>query len=212
MAAAKGRVVLVLDALNQLEDRDGAPDLVWLPPVDPGQRAPGPLHAARPVARRDRATGLADAGGRSRSNRRNASELIVELPARSTPRPWARRASSASPSAPQCANPLYLRALLEELRLLGEHETLDGAIDHYLAAATVDALYELILARYEEDYERDRPGLVRRRHLAAVGGPARPVRGRAAGPPRHRRPGPAARATGRRSTWPPSRRWRTGRG
>jgi hypothetical protein len=35
MAAAKGRVVLVLDAINQLEDRDGAPDLVWLPPVLP---------------------------------------------------------------------------------------------------------------------------------------------------------------------------------
>src|SRR2546428_5561631 len=31
LAAAKGRIVLVLDALNQLEDRDGAPDLVWLP-------------------------------------------------------------------------------------------------------------------------------------------------------------------------------------
>ena len=35
MAATKGRVVLVLDALNQLEDRDQAPDLVWLPPVLP---------------------------------------------------------------------------------------------------------------------------------------------------------------------------------
>lgn len=35
MAAAKGRVVLILDALNQLEDRDQAPDLVWLPPVIP---------------------------------------------------------------------------------------------------------------------------------------------------------------------------------
>ncbi|NIN98724.1 MAG: hypothetical protein GTO49_27880, partial [Anaerolineae bacterium] len=27
--------MLILDALNQLEDRDGAPDLVWLPPVIP---------------------------------------------------------------------------------------------------------------------------------------------------------------------------------
>ena len=35
MAAAHRRVVLVLDALNQLEDRDGAPDLVWLPPEVP---------------------------------------------------------------------------------------------------------------------------------------------------------------------------------
>ncbi|MEF9438413.1 MAG: NACHT domain-containing protein, partial [Candidatus Mariimomonas ferrooxydans] len=35
MAAAKGRVILILDASNQLEDRDGAPDLIWLPPVIP---------------------------------------------------------------------------------------------------------------------------------------------------------------------------------
>ncbi len=35
MVAARGRLVLVLDALNQIEDRDGAPDLVWLPPVIP---------------------------------------------------------------------------------------------------------------------------------------------------------------------------------
>ena len=32
---AQGRVILVLDGLNQLEDRDQAPDLVWLPPVIP---------------------------------------------------------------------------------------------------------------------------------------------------------------------------------
>ena len=31
MAAARGKIVLVLDALNQLEDRDSAPDLLWLP-------------------------------------------------------------------------------------------------------------------------------------------------------------------------------------
>ena len=35
MVAERGRVVLVLDALNQIEDRDGAPDLVWLPQVIP---------------------------------------------------------------------------------------------------------------------------------------------------------------------------------
>ena len=36
-SAESGRkIVLIVDALNQLEDRDGAPDLVWLPPVIPG--------------------------------------------------------------------------------------------------------------------------------------------------------------------------------
>ncbi len=64
-------------------------------------------------------------------------------------------------AAPQTANPLYLRALLEELRLWHEHETLEGRIDHYLSATTVAELYQRILERYEQDYERDCPGLVR---------------------------------------------------
>jgi AAA ATPase domain len=37
LAAARGKVVLILDALNQLEDRDNAPDLVWLPPTIPSK-------------------------------------------------------------------------------------------------------------------------------------------------------------------------------
>src|SRR5207248_10774134 len=62
--------------------------------------------------------------------------------------------------APQGANPLYLRVLLEELRLWGKHETLEQAIERYLGAEGIADLYERILARYEADYERDRPGLV----------------------------------------------------
>ena len=34
-AAARGRFILVLDALNQLEDKDNAPDLGWLPQFFP---------------------------------------------------------------------------------------------------------------------------------------------------------------------------------
>ncbi|MCX6898591.1 MAG: tetratricopeptide repeat protein [Verrucomicrobia bacterium] len=64
-------------------------------------------------------------------------------------------------SSPQTANPLYLRALLEELRVYGDPLTLDQRIVHYLEAQTVPALYERILERYEQDYEHNRPGLVR---------------------------------------------------
>ena len=35
-------------------------------------------------------------------------------------------------TADQTANPLYLRALLEELRVYGDHFTLDQRLDHYL--------------------------------------------------------------------------------
>ena len=162
MAAARGRVVLVLDALNQLkqlEDRDGAPDLVWLPsgiPENvrlvvstlPGRALDDLTKRGWPVLQLQ----ALDIEERIR--------LIDAYLAQYTKQLSPSRAERIA-SSPQAANPLYLRALLEELRVFGEHERLDNEIDRYLEADTVPALYETILERYEQDYERDRPGLVR---------------------------------------------------
>jgi len=62
---------------------------------------------------------------------------------------------------PAASNPLYLKTLLDDLRATGAHERLDAQIADYLQAADIPALIGKILARYERDYERDRPGLVR---------------------------------------------------
>jgi len=157
-AAAHGRVVLVLDGLNQLEDRDQAPDLVWLPaelpanirlilstlpgrPLDELRRRGYPELEVQPLAPDER--GRLIAGYLAQYGKALGPDRAARVAA-----------------APQCANPLYLRATLEELRLFGMHERLEERIGHYLEAATVAQLYEKILARYEEDYERDRPGLV----------------------------------------------------
>lgn len=159
MAAAKERVVLILDALNQLEDRDQTLDLIWLPPAIPANirlivsTLPGrsldvltqrgcPTLQIEPLEPEER------------------RQLITEYLAEST--------KALSPVlveriavAPQAANPLFIRAMLDELMVFGIHEELDKRIDHYLAAGTVADLYTRILTRYEQDYERDRPGLVR---------------------------------------------------
>jgi len=159
MAAAKGRVVLVLDALNQLEDREGALDLAWLPSVIPANvclvLSTLPGRSLAEIERRSYPT-LAVSPLETAERER----LIVDYLAgyKKALGPGLRQRIAA---APQCANPLYLRALLEELRLWGEHETLPAQIDYYIAAPSVASLYELILGRYEADYERDRPGLVR---------------------------------------------------
>ncbi len=58
------------------------------------------------------------------------------------------------------SNPLYLKTLLDDLRVTGDHEKLDEQIADYLQAADIPALFRKILARYERDYKRDRPGLV----------------------------------------------------
>lgn len=153
MAAARGRVVLVLDALNQLEDRDGALDLVWLPPVIPANvrlivsTLPGPTLKdlqtrswptlqVQPLQPAERQQFIVDFLAQYRKT------LATDLAARVA-------------AAPQTANPLFLRALLEELRLYGDHFTVGQRIEHYLRAETVPDLYRRILVRWEEDYEGD---------------------------------------------------------
>lgn len=159
MAAAKGRVVIVLDALNQLEDRDQAPDLVWLTPEVPANvRLVLSTLPGRPL------DDLRKRGWPTLQieplNAEERKQVIVEYLAQSTHALSPARLDRVA-GAQAAANPLYLRALLQELLLWGEHETLGQRIEHYLSAANVPDLYQKILERYEQDYERERPSLVR---------------------------------------------------
>jgi len=52
---------------------------------------------------------------------------------------------------PLAGSPLFLRVLLEELRLCGRFETLGQQLEHYLGAESIDDLYERVLARLESD-------------------------------------------------------------
>ncbi len=158
MAAAKGKVVLLLDALNQLEDRDGAPDLVWLPPVIPAN--------VRLIVSTLSGRALDDLKRRGWPTMQvellEASErkqLIEEYLGQHAKQLGTARVARIA-NAKQTANPLYLRALLEELRVFGIYEKLDARIEHYLTATNVTELYEKILERYEQDYEREIAGLV----------------------------------------------------
>jgi tetratricopeptide (TPR) repeat protein len=158
-ANARGRVVLMLDALNQLEDRDQALDLVWLPEAIPVNirlivsTLPGRSNDV--LARRGwptmRVELLTD------DERRRFIDKYLTAYTRSLD----ENCTDSLASAAQAANPLYLQTLLDELRIVGEYDRLGKQIDEYLTAADVPQLYEKILDRYQEDYDRDRPGLVR---------------------------------------------------
>jgi nephrocystin-3 len=55
---------------------------------------------------------------------------------------------------PAGGSPLFLRILLEELRLSATYETLPGKVSHYLKAKGIDELYGLVLKRLEADGHR----------------------------------------------------------
>ncbi len=52
----------------------------------------------------------------------------------------------------KCAHPLFLRTLLEELRLDSSHERLDERITAYLRTSGTEDLFQRVLERMEDDY------------------------------------------------------------
>jgi tetratricopeptide (TPR) repeat protein len=153
IAAAHGRLVLVIDAIDQLEGSGKALDLAWLPTTPPpGVRVIVSTLAGRTheelVGRRWAELDVQPLDARERTHlirayldqyTKSLSGEIGDQIVRST----------------ATGNPLYLRVLLEELRLFGEHERLRERVAHYLRAPSADELYQLVLARWEQDYEAD---------------------------------------------------------
>jgi nephrocystin-3 len=153
MAAAQKRVILIIDALNQLEDNDGAPDLRWLPTVTPSNMRlfvstlPGrsfaainlrdwPVFTVEPLDVKEREKLInADLQRHSKKLEQARVKLIA--------------------TATQTANPLFLRVLLSELCVWGVYEQLDERIRYYLKAQNPYELYRKVIIRWEEDYEGD---------------------------------------------------------
>lgn len=154
----KEKIILILDALNQLEDQDQAPDLVWLPPVIPSNvrmivsTLPGrPLEELKRRGWPRMEVATLDESERTEFIRFYLKELYSKG---LEPKDSIRIAK-----ADQTVNPLYLQVLLEELRMYGKRDV-TSRIDHYLETKTLQELYEKVLERYEQDYERERKGLV----------------------------------------------------
>ena len=151
--------MVVLDGVDRLDDVDGAPDLRWLPDDIPPNVRIYVLTAsgARPVATL-RTSRVGDHGAPAARRTNDATSPSASSPA-------TRRVSTRAPAilaaAAPTGQPRFLRVVLDELRQHGDHFTLGERITELCAATTIDDLYEIVLSRYERDFERDRPGLTR---------------------------------------------------
>src|ERR1019366_4841493 len=143
----------------QLEDRDHARLLGWLP----SHPFTGALRLRAFTPPRDTPGAVKARGWKSLrvepltpDERRRMIEHYLARFGKKLDAPRLERIA-ASPAA---ANPLYLKILLDELRVTGTHERLEERLQDYLAAADISALLKKVLARYQHDYERDRKDLV----------------------------------------------------
>ncbi|MCF7918469.1 MAG: tetratricopeptide repeat protein [Candidatus Cloacimonetes bacterium] len=154
------RFVVVLDALNQLEDKDHGRLLGWLPE----HPFTGALKLITSTLSGETQEVLEKWKWQTLSIKPltydERSKMIVDYLGRFSKKldvPRLERLSAASAAA----NPLYLKILLDELRVTGTYDKLDERLDDYLSASDIPSLLGKVLARYQRDYEHDRKGLVK---------------------------------------------------
>jgi tetratricopeptide (TPR) repeat protein len=144
-------LILCLDALNQLT---GVPlELAWLPKHFPAQvrvviTTPPGETLDRLTARGWPAIELAPL---AIDEREEIIERFLTQYSKSLPDDLLH----AIAAEPKCELPLFLRTILEELRIFGQHERLAERLRFYLAADDTEELFQRVLARLEEDHGRE---------------------------------------------------------
>ncbi len=156
--SSKEQFVLVLDGLDKLEGRDEELDLEWLPQIFPANvRVLISASAGRALEALNRRNWRAvDLSPLSNDERLELILRCLSSHGRTLEKTRLENIAGAS----SCALPLFLRVLLDEIRLVDSDLELDYRIAEYLQAKTVTDLFSRVLQRYTQVYDRDRPHLV----------------------------------------------------
>jgi nephrocystin-3 len=152
--AGKGKLIVVLDGLNQIEGEERDRGLEWLPRFVPSHARiitsalPGPaLEELNKREWQEHAIPLAGS-----QERREMIKTFLQI-YRKTLR---EDLFTQLADAPGAANPLYLRTALEELRIYGSHEALPAYLSFLMKAKTPTELFRIVIQRWMGDYGRDR--------------------------------------------------------
>eukprot|EP00026_Physarum_polycephalum_P000414 Phypoly_transcript_00415.p1 GENE.Phypoly_transcript_00415~~Phypoly_transcript_00415.p1 ORF type:complete len:1535 (+),score=349.28 Phypoly_transcript_00415:114-4718(+) len=149
----RNQLVLIIDGLDNLDDRENAYDLLWLPATFP----------------RNVCVVLSVAGGKvAEGLQRRKYPTLSITPLEEGERKALIRmlldVNSKKLSAKQelqiahyqqCGNPRFLRVLLDDITVWGQYEQLDTKIARDLKATTTSELYEILLDRLETDHGKD---------------------------------------------------------
>ncbi len=159
-AGASGKVILVLDALNQLSAEEDAQELGWLPSELPqGVRLIVSTLDSPAREELERRGWLEDALEVEPLEADERRELVERYLGRGQAKNLSDSQLDEIVYLPEAESPLYLRILLEELRIWGRHETLGAQIRKLTAAGPLAELLEQVLARFEAEQDQAFPGI-----------------------------------------------------
>ncbi len=141
-------LLLVIDGINQLTGR--ALELHWLPPMMPAGVKLVISSTVEQTLVDLRSRGWSELGMQPLKEREREAVVVrflAEYHKALSPEQVKLIAEDA-----KCSHPLFLRTLLEELRLHGTHEHLERALMALLATTGTEDLFQRVLERLEDDY------------------------------------------------------------
>ncbi len=145
-------MLIVIDAVNQLDE--AGPLLAWLP-----SQIPEGIRLIISTTLTDSHARLQERNWtelelRSLSDQRVRASIIVRYLSEFRKHVSAHQLERIT-SDDKASSPLFLRVVAEELRLHGDHETLDQAIEHVRVATDLEDVFQRVLERLEEDFGRE---------------------------------------------------------
>lgn len=156
--SGKIKIILVIDGLDKLKDKEQALNLLWLP-----EKIPENIRLI-----------LSTNSGPSYEEICRRQWLIFSIKPFSSCeckhfistylKPY-RKSLEADQinkiiKSRQAKNPLFLKIILDELRIFGIYEELSKKITNYISSDSLNSLCDKVLKRLEEDFEKERKGLV----------------------------------------------------
>jgi|GEM_PF-5508790 len=149
----KGRIILVLDAINQIEGEEPDRRLIWLPQQFSSN--------VRILASALSGTALNVLNERKWKkytlplpNTIERSQMIDKFFQHYRKQPGDKLRNQLI-NASGSSNPLFLRTVLEELRQIGSFEHLPDKVVEYLSASTLEDLFRLVIHRWLQDFNTD---------------------------------------------------------
>ncbi len=145
-------LILLIDALNQLTGI--APEMHWLPDFIPAnvRLIVSTTTESLPLAQlRERKWNELELQPLTEQQREAIAQGFLNRFHKSLPLSDLHTLSAN----PKSSSPLFLRTVLEELRIFGHHTTLHEELEDYLASADERELFQKVLARMERDHGED---------------------------------------------------------
>lgn len=154
------RFLLILDGINQLKDQGNSHKLGWLPQ----DAFTGQLHLivstlpgeSFDLKKKYRCHTLHVEGLKEYERR-----LMIVYYLKKFSKSLDHARMDRIIASPATANPLYLKILLDELRITGTYDMLDERLRSYLVEPDIPSLLRNVLGRCQRQYEKDRKDLVK---------------------------------------------------